>query len=242
MNGPSKALLGLEGLRAIYEYGLSCLLIQPLKVLSPQGDGHPVVVIPGLGTADGSTHFMRSFLNDIGYAAYTWGLGRNLGPRDGLDVLLARIIKNIEELSALHGGQLVSVIGWSLGGIYAREIAKIRPDLIRQVITLGSPFKGDSNSTNATFLYELLSKDKSHKNPDFLTRISAPPPVPFTSIYSKTDGVVYWESSLERTSECIENIEIPGASHLGLAHNPITLYVIANRLCCNKSSWKPFKK
>lgn len=241
MEGPSKALLGLEGLRAVYEYGLSCLLIQPLKMLSPTGDGHPVVIIPGLGTADGSTHLIRSFLDDIGYKSYTWGLGRNLGPREGLDVLLSKVIKNIEEISAAHGNEPVSVIGWSLGGIYSREIAKLRPDLIRQVITLGSPFKGDSKSTNATFLYELLSKDKSHKNPDFLRKISEPPPVPFTSIYSKTDGVVYWKSSIEQPGSCIENIEIPGASHLGLAHNPMTLYVIANRLLCKKDSWKPFK-
>lgn len=242
MEGPSKTLLGLEGLRAIYEYGLSWLLIQPLRMISPAGDGHPVVIIPGLGTADGSTQFMRSFLKDIGYTSYTWGLGRNLGPREGLDALLLKIIEHIEQISLAHNNEPVSVVGWSLGGIYSREIAKLRPDLIRQVITLGSPFKGDSDSTNATFLYELLSKDKSHRNPQFLKRISEPPSVPFTSIYSKTDGVVYWKSSIEDEGICRENIEIPGASHLGLAHNPLTMYVIADRLRYSKETWVPFKK
>lgn len=239
MGVPSKALLGVEVIRAIYEYGLGWLFNMPLQFISPKGDGHPVIVLPGLGTADGSTQYIRSFLHDLGYDTHPWGLGRNLGPRHGIDKLLDQLIERIRVISDQSGGQQVSIIGWSLGGIYGREIAKIVPDLVRQVITLGTPFKG-GDRTNAAYLYELLSKDHSHKDPEIIKKISTPPSVPFTSIYSKTDGVVHWECSIEDEGTVSENIEIPGASHLGLGHNPIAMYVIANRLTQKKDSWMPY--
>lgn len=237
---PSKFLLSIEFVRAIYEYGLGWALSSPLHYISPKGDGHPVIVLPGLGTADGSTHFVRSFLTEIGYDARPWGLGRNLGPQKGMDSLLTQLSTLVREVSESSGGQQVSIIGWSLGGIYAREMAKVAPELVRQVITLGTPFKGGVG-TNADFLYELLSKDNSHRDPDILKKIAQPPPVPFTSIYSKTDGVVHWESSIELAGINIENIEIPGACHLGLGHNPISMYVIANRLNQKRETWTPYK-
>ena len=91
MGVPSKALLGVEVIRAIYEYGLGWLFNMPLQFISPKGDGHPVIVLPGLGTADGSTQYIRSFLHDLGYDTHPWGLGRNLGPRHGIDKLLVNI-------------------------------------------------------------------------------------------------------------------------------------------------------
>ena len=115
------------------------------------------------------------------------------------------------------------------------------PDLVRQVITLGTPFKADVNATNVGRLYELLSKDTGHKNPEIIKQISIPPPVPFTSLYSKTDGVVSWEASIEDHGKYIQNIEVPGASHLGLGHNPISMYIIADRLAQKKGTWKPFE-
>ena len=240
MQGPSKLLLGLEGIRAVYEYGLSWALNVPLRFISAKGDGHPVIVIPGLGTADGSTHYVRRFLNDIGYETHTWGQGRNMGPKGGIDKFLSQLTDHVSDVVERSGGQQVSIIGWSLGGIYSREIAKVCPNLVRQVITLGTPFKTATEGTNAAALYEFLSKDKSHRDPEVLKKISMPPPVPFTSIYSKSDGVVHWECSLENEGPMCENIEIPGASHLGLGHNPMTMYVIANRLRYNKENWKPY--
>jgi pimeloyl-ACP methyl ester carboxylesterase len=240
MEIPSKALLSVEVVRAIYEYGLGLVLNIPLQFISPKGDKHPVMIIPGLGTSDASTHYIRNFLHGIGYTPYSWGLGRNLGPRQGLDKLLLQLTQRVEEISTLHNGQQVSIIGWSLGGIYAREIAKTIPDKVRQVITMGTPFKGDTFSTNATLLYEMLSKDKSHRDPEIAKRISIPPDLPFTSIYSKTDGVVHWSSSLEIITPIHENIEIPGASHLGLGHNPMSMYVVANRLSQKRENWKPY--
>lgn len=242
MDAPSPILLTLEVIRGVYEYGLGWALNMPLQLVSPRGDGHPVLVLPGLGTTDSSTHYIRNFLEGLGYDAQPWNQGRNMGPRAGIDAMITSLVDRVEKISANAGGNQVSIVGWSLGGIYAREIAKKSPDLVRQVITLGTPFKGTANSTNAARLYELLSKDKSHRNPEIIRQISEPPPVPFTSIYSKTDGVVSWKCSLENEGDNRENIEIPGASHLGLGHNPITMYVIANRLAQPKNTWAPYSE
>ena len=242
MTPPSKLLLVLEAIRSLFEYTQSILLSIPLQYMSPKGDGHPVVVLPGLGTADGSTQYVRGFLTSLGYTVYPWGMGRNLGPRRGLDNLTAKIIENIQRISDENGGAKVSLIGWSLGGIYAREIAKAAPDLIRQVITLGTPFKGDHGATNVTMLYELLSKDRSHLDPTIIESVAKKPDVPFTSIYSKSDGVVSWQCCLEEITPISENIEIPAASHLGLGHNPICLHIIANRLAQSATHWRPYNK
>lgn len=240
-NSPSKLLLSVEAIRGIYEYGLGWLLDVPLRHVCAKGDGHPVMVIPGLGTADGSTNYLRNFLDDLGYVSHPWGMGRNLGPRMGLDRLMNDLTERVKYISENSENQQVSIIGWSLGGIYGREISKNVPDIVRQVITLGTPFKAEAAGTNADLLYEILSKDRSHKNPEILKKISKAPPVPFTSLYSKTDGVVHWQCSIEDSGHQIENVEIPGASHLGLGHNPISMYVIADRLRHTKDTWKPFK-
>ena len=242
MESPSKLLLILEVIRSLFEYGQGVVLNLPLQYISPKGDGHPVVVFPGLGTSDGSTHFVRTFLTSIGYKVYPWGFGRNLGPRDGLEKFTNEMVEHIRQISAAHGGSKVSLIGWSLGGIYVREIAKAAPDLVRQVITLGTPFKGDPHATNATMLYELLSNDKSHYDLSFIESVAKRPDVPFTSIYSKTDGVVSWKCSIETVTEISENIEVPGASHLGLGHNPISMHIIANRLSQPDDDWRHYKR
>lgn len=238
MPSPSKILLLLEVSRSIFEYMYSIFFSPTLYLISPKGDNHPVIVFPGLGASDGSTEYMRSYLTTLGYSVYSWGLGRNIGPRNGLDSLLTDIECKIKEVSKEHNGSKVSLIGWSLGGIYAREIAKICPDLIRQVITLGTPFKGDATSSNVTFLYDMLSNDKSHYDPYIIDVVSKKPDVPFTSIYSKTDGVVHWTSSIEEDSDISENIEIPCSSHLGLGHNYVSMYIIADRLSQSEHDWK----
>jgi predicted esterase YcpF (UPF0227 family) len=241
MAGPSKMLLGLEAARCIYEYGLGWLLNTPLQFISPPGDGHPVIVIPGLGGSDGSTQYIRNFIDGLGYRSHTWGLGRNLGPRHGQHKLLKDLTNRVAEISEASNGAQISLIGWSLGGIYGREIAKVCPDLIRQVITLGSPFKSVDNGTNAARVYEILSKDKTYKNPDIVRQVSQRPPVPFTSLYSKTDGIVNWRSSIEDETSLSENIEVPGASHMGIGHNPIAMYIIADRLKQTRANWAPYK-
>lgn len=240
MAGPSKMLLGLEPFRGATEYGLGWLLNMPLKTICKAGDSHPIIVFPGLGTADGSTHYIRTFLNDIGYKAYPWNLGRNLGPRKGMADMMSRLEARLLEVYEDSGQQEISLIGWSLGGIYARELAKLHPEMVRQVITLGTPFKASAGGTNAEGLYEILSGDTSHRNPDVIAQIAIPPEVPFTSLYSKSDGVVHWECSIEDTGPLWENIEVPAASHLGLGHNPIAMYLIADRLTKCKENWTLF--
>ena len=241
MEGPSKMLLGLEAIRGVAELGLGMLLSIPLQFISPRGDGHPVIVIPGLGGSDDSTMFLRNYLDRIGYNTYTWGQGRNLGPRRGMENLLNNLMNHVAEVSQDAGGKQISLIGWSLGGIYSREIAKVCPNLVRQVITLGTPFRFIDEGTNAARAYELLSRDTSHRNPEILRKLGEPPPVPFTSIYSKTDGVVHWQCSIEESGPLSQNIEIPGASHLGLGFNPVSLFVIADRLTQTKSNWSPYR-
>lgn len=232
-------LLGLEPFRGATEYGLSWLLNAPLKTVCKHGDGHPVIAFPGLGTGDGSTHYLRTFLTDIGYDAHSWNLGRNLGPRKGMADMMSRLSDRLLEVYEGSGQKEISVIGWSLGGIYARELAKLHPGMVRQVITLGTPFKS-TGGTNAEGLYEILSGDISHRDPNVLAQIAIPPPVPFTSLYSKTDGVVHWKCSIEEVGPMAENIEVQGASHLGLGHNPIAMYLIADRLVKSKLNWTMF--
>lgn len=239
---PSKILLGLELIRGTYELGLGIALRDSLQSVIPPGDNHPVMIIPGLAGSDESTLYIRRFLESMGYQAFSWGLGRNLGPREGLNHLLERVTKRLDEVQKESGSKEVSLIGWSLGGIYARELAKVRPENVRQVITLGTPFKGAGKMTNASALYELLSKDQSHKDPGIIRRIEAKPPVPFTSLYSKTDGVVHWEASIEEESDLSENVEIIGASHLGLGHNPLSMIVIGDRLRHRKEDWKKYNR
>lgn len=228
-------LLQLLETRAWFEAGASIALL-PVWSLAPHGDGHPVVVLPGLGASDDSTAILRGFLRSRGYAVRRWGQGRNLGFRRGvLDAVRGRILRLAEE----HRRK-VSLIGWSLGGIFARELAKEVPGSIRQVITLASPFTGHPRATNAFRLYEWVSGHRIGE-PEVHEPLRAPPPVPTTSIWSRTDGVVSWRCSLEREQPLVENIEI-NASHFGIGAHPLTLYAIADRLALPEGQWQPFRR
>jgi pimeloyl-ACP methyl ester carboxylesterase len=228
----------MEG-RALYEMGAYYASMPFLRRL-PRGDGHPVLVLPGLAASDRSTKPLRSFLKDRGYDAYAWGLGRNLGLREGiLDGMLARV----DEIYEKHG-RTVSLVGWSLGGIFARELAKLRPEKVRAVITLGSPHSGDPKATNAWRFYELAA-GHSIEEPPIDTMLHKAPPVPTTSVYTKTDGVVAWQNCHQSKPVCEvkalqnENIVVT-ASHCGLGVNPSVLYIVADRLSQREGKWKRF--
>ncbi len=238
---PSSLLLLLET-RALLEMGAYFLTIPILKNLEsyPRGDGHPVLVLPGFTASDLSTRIIRSFLNELGYHAYPWSLGRNLANFDELEVMMNQRVKWLSE----EYGRKVSIIGWSLGGIYAREIAKYQPENVRQIITLGSPFAGIGEESNADLPYQLLTGSKKKKTVDkaLVERIMMPPPVPMTCIYSRSDGIVSWKTCIEKQeSPLIENIEVWG-SHCGLGHNPLVINHIAERLAQPEGQWKPFKQ
>ena len=134
LSPPSRTLMFLEG-RAISELG-AFLGALPLLSLAPRGDGHPVLVLPGLVASDTSTRPLRSFLKSRGYAVSGWRQGRNLGLRHGVQDAMVDLV---QELNDTHGRK-VSLVGWSLGGLYARQLAKMMPERVRSVITLGSPF------------------------------------------------------------------------------------------------------
>ena len=232
MRAPSALLLALEG-RAPWEFAASVVAAPWLRKL-PKGDGHRVLVMPGLAANDLTTLPMRTFLKDRGYQPLAWELGLNLGPRAGV---LDAIRDRVRALHAIDGAK-VSLLGWSLGGVYAREIAKEMPELVRCVITLGSPFSGPPQATNAWWLFERLS---GHPQPDAqaLAALRLAPPVPTTSIYSRTDGVVAWQCSLNPPGALAENIEVH-ASHIGLGLNPLAMMAIVDRLAQDPARWKPF--
>jgi pimeloyl-ACP methyl ester carboxylesterase len=238
---PPSALLALTELpRAIVEFG-SLPFAVPLLMSAPRGDGHPVLVLPGFTTTDRSTGVLRRYLTRLGYDAHAWELGRNLGPR-AIGRQGEKLIARLEEIHAATG-KTVSLVGWSLGGILARQLSRRRPDLVRQIVTLGSPFAGDPRSTNVWRLYEMMSGQRL-KDPDTKAQLHESflaPPVPSTAIYSKTDGIVAWQSCLEPESATTDNIEVPG-SHCGLGVNPIALYAVADRLAQPEGEWKPFDR
>ena len=231
---PSRLLMLLEG-RAFWELG-AFVAAMPMLRMAPRGDGHPVLVLPGLIANDTSTLPLRAFLKDRGYAAHGWEQGRNLGLRDGVrDSMLRRL----KELARLHGRK-VSLIGWSLGGVYARELAKQSPDDVRLVISLGSPFTGDPKANNAWRMYESASGQKVG-DPRVHPGLRQTPPVPTTSIFSRSDGIVAWQCSVEQDGPKAENIEIEG-SHCGLGHNPAALFAIADRLAQPEGGWRRFDR
>lgn len=234
LEAPGWFLMALEG-RAPFELG-AALMSAPILKGVPSGDGHPVLVFPGLVAGDMTTVVLRAFLSSWGYAAYAWEQGVNLGPRPGV---IEACIERVRKLRAEHG-RPVSLVGWSLGGIYAREIAKTAPDDVRSVITLGTPFTGHPKATNAWRLYEIASGHRLVDDAQ-LKALKQTPPVPTTSIFSRTDGIVAWRCSVEKETGLSENIEVH-ASHIGLGMNPSALYAIADRLAQPHGEWQRFDR
>ena len=231
---PNAFLLALEG-RAPWEFGAT-LASFPLMRLAPRGDGHAVVVFPGLAASDFSTLPLRAFLRERGYRPYGWDLRFNFGPRAGV---LAQSIERVREVRRTSGRK-VSLIGWSLGGIYAREIAKLMPDDVRCVITLASPFAGHPRANNAWRVYEFAS-GHAVDDPEQLARVREVPPVPTTSVFSRSDGIVAWQCCLQESGALCESVEIT-ASHVGMGVNPAAWYVLADRLAQEPGRWQPFHR
>lgn len=233
---PSLFWLITEPSRAITELGLGYSYNTLVKAKA-DGDGHAVMIIPGFMGSDSSTKVLRNFLEDRGYTIYDWGLGRNVGRIEDLLVLVERV-----EAIYKQTGQPVSLIGWSLGGIYARQLAKQKPQLIRQVITLGSPFRNLTKPNNLEWFYSLITLGKTSKDTHhaLLNDFPRPAPVPTTAIYTKEDGIVHWDTCLEDEDDLHQNIQVRG-SHCGLGVNPTVFSVVADRLRYHKGNWQHFK-
>ncbi|MEL7061034.1 MAG: alpha/beta fold hydrolase [Acidobacteriota bacterium] len=233
---PPRLFLALEA-RAFAEGALGALAA-PWLLEGPRGDGHRVVVLPGFLASDLSTRPLRGFLRRMGYDPVGWGLGRNLGLRTRLE---EELVEQIEFLADQSGGP-VSVIGWSLGGVYARWVANETPASVRSVITLGSPFADDPRANHAWRLFERISpRSLGELEPHQIDMIQRNPPVPTTSIYSRTDGVAAWRCSVTPSGERAENIEVHG-SHFGLGVNPLVLHAITDRLAQPEGGWRPFRR
>jgi len=237
IEAPSRLLMMLEA-RALNEY-IAFLGMRPLLNFAPKGDGHPVLVLPGLITSDAATKPLRSFLEDRGYEVSGWGLGRNLGLRRGVQDGMLDLVKTLNE----RHGRKVSLVGWSLGGLYARQIAKTMPERVRSVITLGSPFASGPKATNAWRTYEAVSGQRAdNRPPAFGGEMRLTPPVPTTAIFSRTDGICAWQGCVEQPGAQVENIEVAGASHCGMGHHPAIVYAVADRLAQPEGEWKPFDR
>ena len=164
---PSKLLFMLES-RALAD-AAGMLPVMALQRFLPAGDGHPVLVLPGFLTSSRSTYLLRRFLTRLGYAGHRWKLGTNLGYSPELHQLMS---DRVLELSQRYGTK-VSLIGWSLGGVFARELARELPHAVRLVITMGSPFHSHPRSTNVRRIYEFLSGSIEDLGEDFLRRLAA---------------------------------------------------------------------
>ena len=231
---PSLLCMALEG-RAVFEWG-SYLAAWPLLKNAPRGDGHPVLVLPGLIAGDRSTFPIRRYLDRLGYAVYKWDQGINIGTRDHV---IRGLIDKIKQIQMQHE-QKLSIVGWSMGGAMANALALRMPEQIRSVITLGSPHTGHPKGTNAWRVFELVS-GFSHDDPRLMELISGKPSVPTTSIMSKTDGIVNWRMSLASDHAMAENIEV-SATHMGMGANAAVLWAMADRLAQKEGEWKPFDK
>lgn len=219
-------------LRAFPEFGTIGLTGTAAAFVSPMGTPRPVLVLPGFVTGDSATLPLRVFLRSIGHRPAGWGLGINVGAShhiaEGVDRTLRDLAQKYQEP--------IDIVGWSAGGILGRVLASHRPELVRQVISLGSPINMQSDQTNIGYLQELSAKLFLSMPRRFdLDRV----PVPSTAIWTKSDGVVPGVACRQTIRHEAEVVEVFG-SHSGLGANSTVFYVIADRLAQPRSAWRPF--
>lgn len=232
---PSAALLLTEPWRAAWEYVAHQ---RNSHAGSGHVDGHPVVLFPGLASSGRALSLLRKHCTDRGYDAIDWGRGFNTGPKGDPGIWLSNLADHTANLLASRP-QSATLLGWSLGGIYAREVAKLMGPRVRQVITIGTPFNADADHTHVGWIFRLLSSAPQVFDPAFSARLRRPPAVPTTSIYSRSDGVVAWQTCIHPAGTArAEDIEVT-SSHLGMGWNPQVLQVVADRLAQQPGAWRP---
>lgn len=225
--------------RAIFEFGAFGLFRKSMRNL-PKGDGHPVLVLPGFMASDHSTRPMRRLFKDLGYNAYGWGLGRNVKFNEVREREMSDLVERIYD----ENGEKLSIVGWSLGGVFARELAKMHPDIVRVVVSLGSPISNDRRHSAPSRLFEAINGKETRPEAEGRYHdLELAPPVPTTSILTKTDGVVSWRGSVQCPTKGhqTENIVVP-ASHVGLGVNPLVMVAVADRLAQPEGRWQPFDR
>lgn len=209
-----------------------------------RGDGHRVLCIPGFTAGDNSNAPLAVVIRANGCRPAKSGLPRNEGPSERV---LRRLDHRLEEL-AEQSGRTVSIVGVSLGGVFARRLARCYPELVRQVITIGSPIRFEEAERGGSRLVKALwNRSAARFDPDaieeFERREDDKPPllVPATSIHSRLDGVVPWVRSLDDPGAQRENLEVRGASHVGLIVHPGVHLILADRIRQREGEWEPFR-
>lgn len=203
------------------------------------GDGHPVIIFPGLGADGTSVSILRAHCQKLGYDAFDWGQGFNTGPRGELAAWLEGLAHQISDQLAKHE-KPATLIGWSLGGLYARELGKLLAPRLRQVITIATPFNGCADDGSAAWLSSVLGGGAARIDPSWIQRLRIPPPIRTTSIYSRSDGVVAWETCRhDKRSRLVQDIEVDG-SHMGMGWNQQVLNIVADRLGQHAGPWRPY--
>ena len=218
----------------------------PMLLQAPRGDGHPVLLLPGFMGSEGSLIALELFLRNRGYQVQTWGLGRNVGFRPGHASALEQKLRYMHH----ETGRKVSLVGWSLGGVFALYGAHQAPECVRNVVTLGSPISLDSAGSAVPPLLRALYRLVAHPmgsaahsmQPRVKTmRDSRALPVPVSCLYSLSDGVVPpQEATIEGDPALRENIRVAG-SHVGLGFNALVLQIVADRLAQPEGQWQPYE-
>lgn len=236
IRAPHWMLLGTEPVRAAIEYArMRSMNVGAL----PRGDGHSVVIFPGLAADHRAIGPLLRLCRQLGYAARDWDRGVNTGPRGDVEAWLDELACHVDALTAARAGTM-SLIGSSLGGFYAREVAKRLNGRVRQVITVGTPFAGKAELTNAGWIYRMVCGRPPAFDEALLARLRTPPDVPTTSVFSRSDGIVAWQTCVQSDGgEHTENIEVAG-SHCGLGWNANVFSIIADRLRQPEKGWRPY--
>jgi pimeloyl-ACP methyl ester carboxylesterase len=220
---PSRAAAWREGLAALEPARLAWH--GPRLALQPRGDGRAVIVLPGFGAGDASTVAIRGYLRTLRYDARGWGVGVNNGD---VELFVRAMVRTVDRLHAATGRR-VPLVGWSLGGVIAREVARGHPDLVEQVITFGSPIKGGPKYTRVGAAFRSRGIDVDAVEARIAERNRIPIRVPVTAIYTKGDGVVAWQACIDDVTPGARNIEVR-TTHIGLGMHHRVFVEVARAL------------
>jgi pimeloyl-ACP methyl ester carboxylesterase len=243
--GPPHLMHSLMEWRALGEIAL-LPYSAPMLLGGSKGDGHPVLLMPGFMGDEGSLVALRLFLRHKGYDVQTWGFGRNVGFQSRHAQALEKKIRYLHHST----GRKVSLVGWSLGGVFALYGAHQASECVRSVITLGSPVSVDAQGSQSPPIVRMMYRLIAHPHgPDAHSmqprakklRNHEPLPLPMSCLYSLTDGVVPpQEATIDGDPSRHENIRVLG-SHTGLGFNPMVLHIVADRLAQPEGQWRPFQ-
>jgi len=240
------ALTWFDVVRDLF-FGVADAAALPLGLLAlsraPKGDGHPVLVLPGFLAPDHSTWALRWYLTQLGYRVHPWGLGCNMGFSTAYHYDIEALVEHrLKEVFIESGDRKISLIGQSLGGAYAKFLARRYPNVIRDVVTLGGPISGDTSDVSVWRVYQWVSK-MDFSDPEFrrkLRELNRPlEGVPITALYCKKDGIVPWRNAREKPGPLVQNIEVE-AAHIAMGFDAYVLYLVAHRLAKSSAgTWRP---